>query len=368
MRTTAAVARAAREPFTVEEVDLGGPGPDEVLVEIAGVGLCHTDIAARDGIYGLPYPLVLGHEGSGTVAAVGPAVTDLAIGDPVVLSFASCGGCVTCSAGRPAYCERFTEFNYIGSRPDGSATMTQPGGAMHGHFFGQSSFATHALAPRRSVVRVTTELATGLLGPLGCGIQTGAGAVMNSMDVRAGTRLVVLGGGPVGLAAVMAGAIRGCSAIVVVEPHADRRAFALTVGATAVVDPAEGPLADGLRAVVPQGADYLFDTTGRVEVISAALGVAAANATLGLVGVPQDFSVELPLNIVRAMQLGLTVKGIVEGDSDPQVFIPELLQYHREGRFPFDTMIRTYPLSDINAAVEAQHRGEVVKVVLLPGR
>lgn len=366
MKITAAVTRQPHQPFSLETLDLDEPREPEVLVEIRGVGLCHTDIAARDGVYGLPYPGVLGHEGSGVVVAVGSGVTSVAVGDPVALSFGSCGECRTCTTDRPAYCEHFTEHNYIGSRPDGSNALSLDDEPVHGHFFSQSSLATHAVAHERNVVKVDTELDVALLGPLGCGIQTGAGAVMNSMACRAGSALVVLGAGPVGLAAVMGGVLQECGSIVVVEPVTSRRELAHSLGATATVDPLDGTLADSLAEALPQGADYVFDTTGRVDVITAAIGATAVNAVVGLVGVPADFSVDLPVNIVATMQKGLTVRGIVEGDSDPQVFIPELLRHHAAGRFPFDRLITLFPLTDINAAVEAQHKGEVTKVVLTP--
>lgn len=218
----------------------------------------------------------------------------------------------------------------------------------------------------RNTVRVDTDLDIALVGPLGCGIQTGAGAVMRSMNCAEGSSLVVLGGGPVGLAAAMGAVIQGCSTIIVVEPVESRRETATRLGATHVVDPMDGDLTDKITTIAPHGVHYIFDTTGRVEVIDAAIGAAAQNATVGLVGVPVDFSVNLPVNIVNAMQKGLTVRGIVEGDSQPQSFIPELLEYHAAGTFPFDTLITTFPFSKINAAIAAQERGEVTKLVLVP--
>lgn len=365
MKTTVAVATAPHSHLELREIDLSDPGPSEVLVEVRGVGLCHTDVAARDGIYGLPYPIVLGHEGSGIVLGIGEDVTSVAPGDAVALSFSSCGVCTSCVSGRPAYCKRFTQENYIGTRPDGTTLMSDASGAVHSHFFGQSSFAMHALANERNVVKVDPAVVD-IAGPLGCGLQTGAGAVMRSMSCPPGSSLLVLGAGPVGLAAVMGGVIQGCSEIVVVEPYAARRELALSLGATRALDPLDGVLTDQMRAVLPDGFEFVFDTTGRVDVITAALEVIDTSATLGLVGVPSDFSVDLPLNIVATMQRGLTVKGIVEGDSDPQTFIPELLEHHRAGRFPFDRMITTFPFARINEAIDAQHRGEVVKVVLVP--
>lgn len=206
---TAALARESGGPFDVEKVELADVGPREVLVEIRGVGLCHTDIAARDGFFGLPYPMVLGHEGSGVVVEVGPDVRSVEPGDWVALSFASCGECKQCTDNRPAYCREFGARNYGGGvRADGSTAITQDGEAVVGDFFGQSSFATHALASERNVVKVDRDVPLELVGPLGCGIQTGAGAVLNSMNCAAGESILVLGTGPVGLAAVMAARIR----------------------------------------------------------------------------------------------------------------------------------------------------------------
>ncbi|AII08455.1 NAD(P)-dependent alcohol dehydrogenase [Rhodococcus sp. NM-2] len=367
MTIIAALAREPHSNFQFQQVSLAELRPDEILVEIRGVGICHTDIAARDGIYGLPYPIVLGHEGSGVVTTVGAGVTTVAPGDHVVVSFNSCGRCTSCTSGNPAYCRDFAVENYIGTRPDGSRALESEAGPVYSHFFGQSSFATHAVVNQRNVVAVDADLKLAQLGPLGCGLQTGAGAVMRSMRCHAGSSLIILGAGPVGLAAVMAARIQGCSPILVVEPHEARRTMATDMGATHTIDPtADGDLAEGVRRIVPGGVDYVFDTTGRVDVIRSAIAAVGCNAVLGLVGVPSDFSVDLPLNIVSTMQTGLTVKGIVEGDSDPSEFIPELIGHYRAGRFPFDKMITTFPLSAINEAVAAQHRGDVVKAVLVP--
>lgn len=364
MEITAAVAHGSGGEFVFENLVLESPREDEVLVEIRGVGLCHTDVAARDGIFGLPYPMVLGHEGSGVVVEVGSAVSKVAVGDHVAITFNSCGRCAPCKAGDPAYCTHFPELNYGGARGDGSSPLHQDGATVTGNFFGQSSFATHALANERNVVKVPREVPLEIVGPLGCGIQTGAGAIMRSLACPSGSSLLVLGAGPVGLAAVMAGLVQGCEPIIAVEPHGDRRELATALGATHTIDPSAGALAEQVRAIVPDGVNYAFDTTGQTAVLEAVVGAMAPKGTLGLVGVPADFGTPLPVNLIQSMVLGLTVRGITEGDSNPDEFIPELLELHRDGRFPFDRMIRSFPLSEINAAIAAQHRGEVVKVVL----
>lgn len=360
MEITAAVAREAHGAFTLERVTLESPREDEVLVEIRGVGVCHTDIAARDGIFGLPHPMVLGHEGSGVVTEVGSAVTKVAPGDHVAITFNFCGACATCQSGDPAYCPQFPALNYGGARADGSSPL----GSMTGNFFGQSSFASHALANERNVVKVADDVPLELVGPLGCGIQTGAGAIMRSLACEPGSSLLVLGSGPVGFAAVMAAVVQGCEHILVSEPHAQRRELAETLGATHTLDPAAGELPGQVRAIVPDGVDYAFDTTGHPAVLAAVMECMAPKGSVGLVGVPADFAMPVPLNLIQSMVLGLTVRGITEGDSDPDEFIPQLLDLHREGRFAFDRMITTFPFSEINEAIEAQHRGDAIKVVL----
>lgn len=234
------VSPAIRE---VEHTDLR---PSEVLVRIAGVGICHTDLTAIDGQLPLPRPVVLGHEGSGFVEAVGPAVTGLNVGDVVVLSFASCGGCRTCAADRPAYCEHFAPLNYSGVRPDGTTTLRAGEQAVHGNWFGQSSWGTHAIADQRGVVRVApaagpatnadADLPVHLLGPLGCGLLTGAGTVINVLRPQPGQSIGFWGLGTVGLAGVMAAKAAGCETIVAVDLVDERLELARELGATHTIN------------------------------------------------------------------------------------------------------------------------------------
>lgn len=188
---------------------------------------------------------------------------------------------------------------------------------------------------------------------------------MNSFNAQPGSTLLVLGGGSVGLSAVMAGVIRELAAIIVVEPVAERRALALELGATHVIDPADGPLAEQVRAVLPEGVTYAVDTTGSPAVLEQAFGSLAHRGTLGLIGVPADPTAAVGVPIIPAQVLGAKVIGIVEGDSVPDTFIPELIELYRAGRFPFDKLIKTMPFAQINDAIAVQARGEAVKVVLV---
>ncbi|GAC49173.1 NAD(P)-dependent alcohol dehydrogenase [Gordonia aichiensis] len=365
MEATAVIVPSVGAEFELSTVELSDPGPGEVLVRIVGVGLCHTDAAVKEGHLPFPLPGVLGHEGSGIIEAVGEGVADLAIGDKVALSFNSCGDCKWCLRDEPASCVNFMPFNFGGVRGDGSSPIELNGSSVGGNFFGQSSMATHAIANTRNVVKVPDSVPLELVGPLGCGIQTGAGAVLNSLNVEAGSSVVVTGAGPVGLSAVMAAALRGAKHIVVVEPNAGRRALALELGATAAVDPSEGPVTEQLRGIVPEGFDYAADTTAIVSVLGDLIGAMAVRGVVGLIGVPSDPDAALPLPLVPASVLGITVRGIIEGDADPQTFIPELIDFYMQGKFPFDKLITTMPLSQANEALKAQLTGDAVKVVLL---
>ena len=364
MQVTAAVARTAGADFTIETVELDDPRPDEILVRIAAVGVCHTDLVAREGAMPFTLPAVLGHEGAGVVEKVGSAVTKVAAGDRVAISFRSCGVCGRCQSGDPAYCYAMPMLNYIGMRPDGTKALSQDGTAVSSNFFGQSSFATYALAYERNVLKLPDDIPFALAAPLGCGVQTGAGGVMLALAAPAGSSILITGGGAVGLSAVMGAAIRHCATIIVVEPLAARRDLALELGATHVIDPAAAPdLASAVRAVAPLGVDFAFDTTGRPEILAAVMACLAPKGVFGIVGIPPA-GTPLPGDLGTVLTFGQTVRGIIEGDSDPDVFIPELIAHWRAGRLPLEKLVKTYPFADINAAIAAQHHGDCVKVVL----
>jgi aryl-alcohol dehydrogenase len=366
MDILAAVTRAPHAPFTLEAATLDDPREGEVLVRIVGVGLCHTDLVARDQFIAIPLPAVLGHEGSGVVVRVGEGVTKVAPGDGVVLSFLSCGRCRQCAAGLPPYCRDFPLLNFSGARPAGTPSLMIGGEPVTGSFFGQSSFATHALAHARNVVKVGPGAPLELLGPLGCGVQTGAGGVLRSLNCTEGSSIAVFGGGPVGLSAVMAAKVRGCHPIILIEPMERRRRLALDLGATDVIDPAAGDVATAIRGRLPDGVDFAFETSGLEGVVETALSVLASHGLLGLVGVPPSPTSSLTVNLASLITYGHRIHGIIEGDSDLDGLIPELIALYKAGQFPFDRLITTYTLSQINEAVAAQQRGECVKAVLLP--
>lgn len=355
----AAVLRSHGEPLSIEEVEIDDPHPFEVLVEMASVGICRTDTHALGEF---PTPAILGHEGAGTVVSVGSSVTKVSPGDRVLTTIASCGACRRCLLGQGTYCERFDELNFSGHRPDGSTAARSRGEQVATHFLGQSCFATHAVVGERSVVRLGPEEDLTPLGPFGCGFQTGAGAVLNSLSAAAGSSIAVLGAGSVGLAAIAAASLAGCQPIIAVDIAPSRLETARTFGATDVVDPGGGDLASALRAVVPAGLDYALDTTGLAPVVRGAVDALNTRGTCGIIGVGN--STELTLDWLTMLN-GRTVTGIIAGDSVPDVFLPELVALYRSGRFPVDALIEYFSFDDINRAIESSVEGKVVKPVLL---
>jgi aryl-alcohol dehydrogenase len=362
MQIQAAIAKRPGADFEIEPLELTEPRPDEILVRIKAVGLCHTDLGVRDNPVGLALPAVLGHEGAGLVEKVGAAVTKVAPGDRVLISFRSCGVCAKCRASQPAYCDQLLPMNFGGARLDGASSFV--GGGVASNFFGQSSFATHALTYERNLVKLPTDTPFAAAAPLACGVQTGAGSILRALDCPPGSSVAIIGGGTVGLSAVMAARLRGCAPIILIEPLVSRRTLALELGATHAIDPFDGEIAPAVRGIAPAGVDFVLEASGVVAAAQAAFGYMATRGVLGLVGVPPGGS-QLLLPLDFAITFGLSVRGVIEGDSNPETFIPELLALHKAGRLPFDRLITTFPFDQINAAVAEQKAGRVVKVVLL---
>jgi aryl-alcohol dehydrogenase len=362
MRITAALSRSADAPFELAEVELDDPRPDEILVEIRAAGMCHTDLTMKAAWPPTLSPIVLGHEGAGVVAAVGAGVTSVQPGDHVLLSYRSCRGCPQCTGGHPTYCREFRTLNATGTRPDGSTTMRRDGAPVYGSFFGQSSFASHALAHASSVVVVGADVALGVAAPLGCAVQTGAGAVLNVLRPEPDASLAVFGTGGVGLSALMAGVAAGVGTIVAVDPVDERRQLAAELGATAVLDPGSDDVVDAIRQLTDGGATHALDTTARGAVINQAIEALAPLGTLALVGVGAP---ELTIDVQKLIGRGGTLRGVIEGDAVPQTFIPLLLELHAAGRLPLERMIRTYAFEEIEAAAADAAAGSAIKPVLL---
>lgn len=364
MRTKAAVSRAPKQDFVIEEVELPHPKAGQVLVRVVGVGLCHTDLASRDGLLVAPFPSIFGHEAAGVVAAVGAGVTKVALGDAVVLAPMSDGDCPKCQVGEPMYCDHFSRLNFQ-TDPEGPVARLEDGATARIEFFGQSSFAEYALAHERNTIKVPNDERLEMMGTLGCGIQTGAGTVMNGLKPEAGSTIVILGAGAVGLAALMGAVVCGCATIIVVDRVAAKLELAKSLGATHAVDTSDvADLGAAIRAILPRGADAVVDTAGVPALIDQAINGLANRGTLALVAVPPTPDRQLELPWLSMLLAGQKVQGFIEGDSIPDIFIPRMIELNRQGRFPFEKLITTYAFADINKAVRDLHDGVVVKAVL----
>lgn len=364
----AAVQRGIGTSPAIETLVIDDPREGEVLVAIRAVGVCHTDMVMRDGHLPIPQPVVLGHEGSGVVLKVGANVTNVTEGDHVVLSFDSCGHCGACGDHAPAYCDHWFAHNFAGGRGDGSTALAdEAGNLVHSHIFGQSSFATHAIVSARNAVKVDRDVPLDLLGPLGCGIQTGAGTILNVLKPRPGSSIAVIGAGAVGLSAIMAAAITEAATIVALDLNMERVALALGLGATHGFKADTASVAEhAAQAGVPGGFDYIIDTTGIPALCNAAVQALAARGELALVGAYPPAPVEAEASFM--MSGGRVIRGIVEGGADPQTFIPYLIELYRTGRFPFDRLVEYFDFSDIALAIAQGETGKVIKPVLKMSR
>ena len=361
MHITAAVLRAPNQPLSVEQLQIAEPQAHEVLVRMVGAGICHTDLGYAAGVVEAPCPLVLGHEGSGIVEAVGAEVTRLAPGDHVVLTFDFCGECRNCRRGKMVHCEHFLALNLAPDRLDGSSALSN-GAHVHGHFFGQSSFATYAIASERNAIKVPNDAPLEILGPLGCGVQTGAGTVFNALRPDEGSSIAIFAAGSVGLSALMAAVIARCSTIVAVDLNPARLELARELGATHTIDPsAEDPVAR-IVEITGGGADYAVDAIGLPPVVRQAVECLASPgvcASVGFQGLPNEMTLAQ-----GQLLFGRSLVGVIEGDSIPDQFIPYMIELYQQGRFPFDRLIERYPFSEINQAAEDAHHGHVLKPVL----
>lgn len=364
---TVAVARAAQQPFSIEAARIRAPQHDEVLVRVIATGLCHTDLIARDQYYPVPLPAVLGHEGAGVVEQVGAHVTHLKAGDHVVLTYGVCGHCKPCASGHEAYCNDFYPLNFGGSDADGqNAIQTPDGQPLHDHFFAQSSFASYALAKEKNAIKVPEDAPLELLGPLGCGIQTGAGAVINSLKVHAGSSFAAYGAGAVGLSAVMAARIVGATTIIAIDVVPSRLALAKELGATHTVNSKDVDVIEAVREITHGGTDFALESTGRPDVLEAGIEALGGQGAMGIVGAPK-LGTKASFDINNLLLGGRTIRGIVEGDSVPQIFIPQLVQLYQQGRFPFDRLVKFYPLEQINEAAQDSTQGVTLKPILRIG-
>lgn len=363
----------------VKPVTLRAPTHGEILVRVLATGICHTDVVVKQR--GLTqFPVVLGHEGAGVVEEIGSGVSQVKAGDKVVMSYASCGSCSHCLHGKPSYCFEHGSRNFGGTRPDGSYTHFIQNKPLFGSFFQQSSFASHALVTENNIIKVNDYVSHSLplhaMSPLGCGVQTGAGAVFNTLRARPGETIAVFGCGAVGLSAIMAAKASGCTTIVAVDVKTPRLMLAKDLGATHMVNPTEighithdnkpqNSIVDIIHAHSHGGVHYALDTSGNPNVLRTAFESLRPLGVCGVIGGPPP-NTDVKIDMLHLLVTGKSLRGVIQGDSISRQFIPMLLNLHKQGRFPFERLITYYDqgLDDINQAVEDCEKGHVIKPVL----
>ena len=376
MNITAAVVHEKGGPFIIEPAILADPVNDEIRVRIVAVGICHTDLNSRDQFYPMPFPAVLGHEGAGVVEEVGPLVSSIKPGDHVVVSFGWCGQCPSCADGQISYCWHHMEMNFSGRRFSGKAwDMPSPiclpvendkPEPISGAYFCQSSFATHAICTEKNAVVVDRDVPLEIVAPLGCGLQTGAGAVLNTLKPKPGASIMITGAGTVGLAAVMAAKVAQCRIIIAVDMNDRRLSLARELGATHTINPKDEDITGAIQKLVPGGVEFAIETTGNPKVLRNSVDALQVRGICGLIG-GAKLGTEVSLEMTHLL-FGRTVRGILQGDSVPKDFIPRLIRMYRDGDFPIGKLIRHYSFESINEAIADMKSGETIKPVLkMPG-
>jgi len=358
MKTRAAVMRAINEPLDVRPLEVVEPGPTDVVVRLSASGVCHTDKHVLAG--GMPYPLpiVLGHEGTGVVAEVGPAVQHVEVADTVVLiSAPTCGRCWFCARGETVHCAEARRIRGVPRFSDGAHEPFTG-------FAGLGTFSEYVTLDEALVVPVRTELPAEQLALVGCAVVTGVGAVLTS-SVRAGSSVVVIGCGGVGLSAVQGARIMAAAEIIAVDPVPMKRDAALALGATVAVDPS----ADDVAAVAQsrtggRGADVAFEAVGSSRLAVDAMRATRPGGVTHIIGVA-DASDRLDISAAELLMTGKTLAGSLYGGGHPHRMIPELVAMAESGRIDLASMVtRTIDLEDVNEAFDAMDRGEVVRSVI----
>jgi aryl-alcohol dehydrogenase len=349
LQVTAAVVGQRGAPFQLRDLELAEPAADELIVRVVASGICQTDVHGRDDYFGIPFPAVFGHEGAGLVERVGSAVKSLKPGDRVVMASPSCGTCAACLRKLPGYCASSRRIKFSGRLRDGRLPFSR---GVSGAFFQQSSFATHSLATEANAVKVPDDLPLAVAAAFACGVNTGAGAVFNVLRPEPGSSIAIFGVGAVGLAAVMAARIAGCAKIAVFDLHENRLQLARELGATQANESVKD-------------FQYSLEAAGDPRALRQAVECLAPLGVCCLVGSARkgtDVQLEMPL-----LQHGRTVRGCIQGDAPPDVFLPLLFEHHRAGRLPVEKMIREYDFADVNRAVRDSVTGETIKAVLRIG-
>ena len=356
---------AESKPLVIEEVDLEGPGHGEVLVRIAAAGLCHSDLSVINGDRPRPMPMALGHEAAGVVEALGAGVTDLQLGDHVVMVFVpSCGHCLPCSEGRPALCEPGAAANGAGTLLSGARRLSRDGVPIN-HHLGCSAFAEYATVSRRSLVRIDPELPLDEAALFGCAVLTGVGAVVNTARVRAGASTAVIGLGGVGLASVLGAKAAGARHIVAIDLSDAKLELAKALGATHMFNAGNADCQEQVREATHGGVEYAFELAGSVRALELAYRITRRGGTTVTAGLPPP-TATMALSPVNLVAEERTLKGSYIGTCVPSRDIPRYVDLYRQGKLAVNRLLTgKLKLDDINHGFDLLHEGRAVRQVIV---
>ncbi|THY77554.1 alcohol dehydrogenase [Aureobasidium pullulans] len=355
------------------KVELDTLRPKEVLVKLKATGICHTDLAVKAGHIPMPFPVVLGHEGAGVVLEVGADVTEIQRGDHVVLSYNYCGSCYSCKRGRMWHCTNIFQCNFGGKREDGSLMMQSSSGSVHSNFFGQSSFCSPAIVQASSCVKVDPRLPLEIVCAMGCGFQTGAGAVFNAIKpVENKTRsLAVFGTGGVGFAAIMAALSLAkenqniLQKIIAVDINNSRLELARQLGTTHTINSATEDLAARIHEITDgEGLDAAIDCSGVVPVITQMINLLGPGGQAVSVGAPPPGKT-VEVDTFKLLVTAKTYQGCHQGNANSKEFIPYLATLYSEGKLPLEKLQKSYAIGDYATAFDDMINGVVIKPILI---
>lgn len=363
----AAVFTAPDQPVRVTEVDLAAPGAGEVKVKIAAAGVCHSDLHVRRGEWEVKVPLVMGHEGSGVIAEVGPGVSGLAEGDHVVLSWvAPCGQCRYCRAGREARCQlAATVVGPGGVLQDGTSRLSAGGERVY-HYLGVSSFAEYAVVPASGAIRIRDDAPLDVVALVGCAVATGVGAVTNTAAVEPGSIVAVIGCGGVGLSVVQGARLAGAERIVAIDVRPEKTALAARLGATDEIDVSAADAVEMLHELLPDGVDYAFDAIGMTSTTEQAIRMLGLGGAAVVVGLPPSGARAWfePLALAEADQ---RILGSNYGSVRPAIDIPALVDRFMDGDLQLNELISARaPLDAAPAALDDLQSGHALRTLLIP--
>jgi alcohol dehydrogenase len=359
---------AISEPIQIEEVELDPPQAGELMIRIAGGGLCHSDLSIINGNRARPMPLVLGHEGSGEVVEVGVGVRDIKVGDPIVFQFsASCGLCRNCLGGRPQLCETHNAARAKGHLMAGGSRMRDSKGVEIAHQSGVSCFAEYAVIDRGTAVKVDKDLPLADAAIFGCAVMTGVGAVLNTARIRAGDTVACVGLGGVGLNGLMGAKLAGAEKIIAVDISDDKLGLARQLGATHTVNARDDDHVQQILDLTNGGVDYAFEFSGSIaatETCYKSIRVGGEVIVVGLAPNSGLFSFN-PADIVNSEK---AIRGSYMGSCVPVRDIPRYIELYRQGRLPVDKLInRSIGFGEINDGFDRLADGLAIRQILEPG-